>query len=207
MPFATCGAGGACVDTANDSANCGGCGKACDSNVCVYSQCAKRIFVTSTTTNADFRTSGDGLTEGSAICMARALAANLSGTYKAWLSAYLGSGNWLHARDYVTHAAVPYVRLDKKVVAANFTGLTSGTLTNPISVDEIGAPVVGTNVPVWTNTKANGTGDDGLAGCNRWNGTTGAAAVGWADKTNTAWTDSNTTLSCSSQAHLYCIED
>jgi hypothetical protein len=53
--------------------------------------------------------------------------AYLGGTWLAWLS---GNGGSPDSRFFKSQ--VPYLRLDGAVVAANWTALTDGTLTNPI---------------------------------------------------------------------------
>jgi hypothetical protein len=65
----------------------------------------KRVFVTSTGYPGNL----GGLAGADAKCQERATAAGLGGTFKAWLSA-AGTGN--SAAERLTHATVPYVRVD-----------------------------------------------------------------------------------------------
>src|SRR5207248_2675590 len=75
------------VDLTTNAQNCGTCGHACKANeTCTGSACVvmvnKRVFVTSVMYDGNL----GGLAGADAKCQARATAASLSGTYKAWLS-------------------------------------------------------------------------------------------------------------------------
>jgi hypothetical protein len=120
----------------------------------------KRVFVTSTTYIGNL----GGLVGADDKCQERADAAGLSGTFKAWLSA-AGTGN--SAAERLTHAPVPYVRVDGVQVAANFTDLVDGTLAAPISLDEFGNPF--TINAVWTGTLPDG--HSAGADCRGWTAT------------------------------------
>jgi len=106
----------------------------------------KRVFVTSTIYDGNL----GGLAGADAKCAARAAAAGLSGTYKAWLSSSTTS-----AASRLTHATVPYKRTDGVTIANNWTDLTDGAIAEPISRDEFGH-VLSSAGSVWT-----GTADDG----------------------------------------------
>jgi hypothetical protein len=104
----------------------------------------KRVFVTSTTYPGDL----DGLDGADSKCQGRAVAAGLPGMLKAWLS-----DSTQAARDRLTHATVPYVRVDDVQVAADWDRLVDGTIEAAISIDENGDPQGGT---VWTATNGAG---------------------------------------------------
>src|SRR5205823_203503 len=88
----------------------------------------KVVFVTSTSYDGNL----GGLTGGDAKCQARAVAAGLAGTYKAWLCS--GSTS---AASRLSHLSTgDYVRLDGAVLANGWAGLT----------DDLGAD--------WTNSCA-----------------------------------------------------
>lgn len=95
-----------------------------------------------------------GLAEYDALCTTRARAAGLPGSYKAWL---LDDNTSVRSR--FTRVTVPYVRPDGVKVAANFAGITSGTLLAPINVTENKTPVSGGGFTVfaWTGTAPDGT--------------------------------------------------
>src|SRR5262249_25298259 len=107
----------------------------------------KRVFVTSTTYDGNL----GGLAGADAKCAARAAAAGLSGTYKAWLSSSTTS-----AASRLTHATVPYKRTDGVTVANNWTDLTDGALAVQISHDEFGHEVDAAGF-VWTGTANDGS--------------------------------------------------
>jgi hypothetical protein len=154
----------------------------------------KRIFVSSNTYSGNL----GGLAGADAKCAAMASAASLSGIFKAWLSDHSST-----AASRLTHANVPYVRTDGVVVAANWAGLTSGTLQNPISATETKtAPINPTYV--WTNTDSNGA-EHGQYNCYNWTDSGSASAYSGRFTETTGWSYSVQDV-CSSQAHLYCIE-
>ncbi|HET6614087.1 MAG TPA: hypothetical protein VFG83_18940, partial [Kofleriaceae bacterium] len=112
-----------------DWAHCGTCGTSCGvRESCVEGACvpARRVFASSTGGTGNF----GGVAGGDAFCQNLADAAALGGTWKAYLvddSAGL---------ERLEHASVPYIRLDGKLVAKNFTDLTDGSIAAPINVSE-----------------------------------------------------------------------
>ena len=124
----------------------------------------KRVFVTSTTYDGN----PGGLAGADAICAARAAAAGLSGTYKAWLSSSTTS-----AASRLTHATVPYKRTDGVTIANNWTDLTDGAIAEPITHDEFGHEISSYGV-VWTGTASDGSSLGGGFGsndfCSDWTG-------------------------------------
>jgi hypothetical protein len=154
------------------------------------------VFVTSTLHTGNL----GGLTGADAICQARAAAADLPGTFKAWLSD--GSAS---AGDRLTHADVPYVRVDNIKVADNFNDLVDGALDAPIAVDELGGSHVGV---VWTGTLAGGQ-TFIFATCGNWTvgGLPLAGFVGEATATGAEWTGvPPSDISCATAARVYCFE-
>lgn len=170
----------------------------------------KRIFVTDTTYVGGFL---GGLAGADQKCEARAAAAGLAGTYKAWLS-----DRTVSAAGRLTHSTGAYLLVDGSMVAANFDGLVSGTVQRAIDLDPFGATytaptkcsVVGGLAAVWTGTGSNGSLAAANLTCVDWtkdmqDGLIGNGSVGNA-KGTTKWTHSNCALSCTDTAALYCVE-
>ena len=180
----------------------------------------KRVFVTSTTYDGNL----GGLAGADAKCAARAAAAGLSGTYKAWLSDQTTS-----AASRLTHAAVPYKRTDGVAVANNWTDLTDGDLavvTSPspftvgINHDEFGVALSSGTVGAWTATLPDGSTADpsGVLNCFSWTSNVASASpsggIGYAldipvtlpvGNAGSAWT-AYAIESCSSLYRLYCLQ-
>jgi hypothetical protein len=104
------------------------------------------VFVTSTLHNADF----GGLAGGDAICASRALAAGLSGSFRAWLSTSYGS-----PASRFKYASVPYVLVDGTRIADDWDDLIVGNLAHPINITETGG--FQPRGLVWTGTWPDGT--------------------------------------------------
>ena len=182
----------------------------------------KRVFVTSTTYDGNL----GGLAGADAKCAARAAAAGLSGTYKAWLSSSTTS-----AASRLTHATVPYKRTDGVTVANNWTDLTDGDLavvTSPspftvgINHDEFGVALSSATVGAWTATLPDGSTADpsGVLNCFSWTSNVASASpsggIGYAldiavtlpvmpGDAGSAWT-AYAIESCSSLYRLYCLQ-
>jgi len=139
-----------------------------------------------------------GLTGADAHCMARAQAASLPGTFKAWLSSSTASPS----TRFVRHTG-PYVLPTRVIVADNWTDLTDGTLDVPIDRDENNALVA---ARVWTYTEANGVA--GVSGTNCSNWTAATNTNGWPGNTGyaiNAWTNAGYDV-CTLAFRLYCFE-
>lgn len=136
------------------------------------------VFVTSTTHTGNL----GGLAGADAICQARADAAGLGGTFRAWLS-----DSTTAARDRLTRAGVPYVRVDGVQVAANFADLTDGALMQPILLTEGGA--VDPQGAVWTGTTP--AGELSVATCLDWRSGGGAdgGVIGESFERSREWTE------------------
>lgn len=197
-PYRCTGASTACTSGAclND-ASCNR-GAYCRGGVCVK---GKRVFVTSVGVTGNF----GGLSGGDALCTARANAAGLSGTFKAWLST-----STVSASSRFTQATVPYYRRSGTtvtVLAQNFAQLVAGVATIPgaINVDENGATV---NANVWTATSVSGA--SSVPSCADWTSTTassgGRQGVTQPQSPDWNWWTDQGTGPCSVANRLYCFE-
>ena len=175
----------------------------------------KRVFVTDTVYQGGLI---GGLAGADMKCEARAAAAGLAGTYKAWLSDATAS-----AAGRLTHSSGAYLLVDGSMVAPNWEALTSGTLAHALNLDPFGAAhaapikcsIVGGLKAAWTSTKVDGAAvdktDTGDYFCGNWTelehgGLIGNGLVGNSQAMNGKWTFSNCGLSCTDEAALYCIE-
>jgi hypothetical protein len=105
-----------------------------------------RVFVTSTRHEGNL----GGIAGADAVCAARAGAAGLRGTFRAWLSDDTSSP----ATRFV-HAPFAYVLLDGTELAASWSDLVGGGLSHHINVTELGTTADGLGT-VWTRTLPNG---------------------------------------------------
>ncbi|GEM_PF-5551149 len=142
-----------------------------------------------------------GLDAADKICQYRASYANLGGTWKAWLSDSKTS-----AASRITHASVPYKRLDGQNIANNWSDLTDGTLQTTISITEFG--IKSLDAGAWTNTLPSGERKYTQLNstCQDWTtASTGTSSQGADFSTNSQWTD-YATYSCGFIDSLYCFE-
>jgi hypothetical protein len=149
-----------------------------------------------------------GLAGADAICQLLAEDAGIGGTFKAWLS-----DSTTDARDRLTHATVPYERVDGIHVAANWTDLTDGRLAATIGKTEQNTGVGGF---VWTSTDPSGVVDGST--CLSWSTAAGNmdGEVGTPQFANCFWTrltpsgvceaTTPTGSTCDTLLRLYCIE-
>ncbi len=159
----------------------------------------KRVFVTSQRYNGYL----GGLSGADLKCQQRADAANLGGTWKAWLSSSTQS-----AASRLTHFNGPYVLINGTIIANNWSDLIDGTLASPINVTEINGLA---SIPVWTNTGARGeiATNNTTWHCSNW--TTSSSSrrgnTGETQSSNTRWTTGISEL-CSQNNYvgLYCFE-
>ena len=154
----------------------------------------KHVFVTSTTTTGGF----GGVFGADAICAARATAAGLVGTFRAWMSV---SGDGPNTR--FAQSTGPYTLVDGTVIADDWSDLVDGSIGHAIDVDEHGTTVGASEV--WTATT--GTGAPTALNCNDFSGATGAVfgVCGSTVTTSSAWTNAGTP-SCNAALRLYCFE-
>ena len=169
-------------------------GGLCSSGAC------KRVFVTSSSPASSGAIGG--LVAADAFCQSAANANQLGGAWKAWLSTSSTS-----AASRLAHATVPYRLLDGATVAANWAGLTSGTLSHAINVTEAGVVVPsGTILEVWTGTTTAGahSGDT----CNAWTdgSATPRADIGLTSETSSGWTAKYLQFCDRTNLRLYCFQ-
>ena len=164
----------------------------------------KRVFVTST---AYYGILG-GIIGADQICNSLAQAAELSGTYMAWISDEASS-----PQTRFTKSQAGYMLVDGTMVAENWDDLTDNSIMHRIDMDELGV-TINSFWLVWTGTLDHGTayaGDPTWTNCGNWTspnyeGLTGGAYLSNYDH----FTDSNwsaaTVTACNSQNRLYCFE-
>jgi Collagenase NC10 and Endostatin len=167
----------------------------------------KTVFLTSTTYKGGAL---GGLDGADAKCQARAVAAGLAGTYRAWLSDSTGSPS----SRFTRHGA-PYALVNGSVVANDWAGLTSGSLRHAINVTELGGPpptsttVCGGSY-VWTDTDASGQLELSET-CGDWSDVNGDGTRWGLATSQVVWTSSCTAAlagmgGCGTLAPLYCFQ-
>ncbi|EJK47106.1 hypothetical protein THAOC_34199, partial [Thalassiosira oceanica] len=161
----------------------------------------KIVFVTSTKYEGYL----GGSVGADAKCQERADAAELPGTYKAWLSLSGGKGNSVSGRFDRNYDNIPFFRTDGVKVANDWADLTDGTLLEAINRDEFGSSLYG--VQVWTFTLATGFSDPSVDTCPHRKPPrfTYTGTVGRAGMSNYKWSNDSRTL-CDTLAHLYCFQ-
>ncbi|MCY1056428.1 DUF4215 domain-containing protein [Nannocystis sp. SCPEA4] len=186
---------GEACDDGNDVAG-DGCSPTCERD-------AYFVFVTAETTSGALGT----LAAADKFCQDSALAAELPGIYRAWLSF---PGDPPAAR--LTKASVPYVlpgSLD--LVAADWLALVSGSLAHAIDRTAAGAKLMPGFVCsdpanlAWTHTRATGSPFAGDP-CSGWLLGSGTAVAGLVHATNLGWTEGCADVDCAQKLRLYCIE-
>jgi hypothetical protein len=168
---------------------------------------ARFVFVTSQTFDGDL----GGLDGADMKCQSVADAANLPGSYQAWI----GQAGETFIR--FAHSTVPYILPSGQIVAKDWNDLTRAktALANPINVDERGN-IINDHFFVWTNLGAN-VGEVGPIGappaplnpadCNNWSSDQGSdfGWVGYSRGTDSTWTQLGI-IDCKMRARLYCFE-
>ena len=162
----------------------------------------KRVFATSTLQTGNM----GGLAGADAKCQARAAAAGLSGTYKAWLSDGTGSPS-----TRFTRSTTPYELVNGVKIANNWTDLVDGTLLAAINVTESGGvPPAGdvacTTGHAWTNTNTDGTQANAIYSCTNWTSTAGGSTWGLFNQASGQWTSYCSGGLCSWNMTMYCFE-
>jgi hypothetical protein len=167
----------------------------------------KKAFATSTTYTGNL----GSIAGAHSKCQARAGAAGLAGTFKAWISGRTTGFGDQNAADDLSHATVPYELVNGTKVADDWADLTDGSLDHAIDRDEFGNSVSGS---VWTNTETNGMAHDYTRDCGPgsstsavWTSASGyeSGRYGTATASNSQWTMTNNTA-CSNNFRLYCFE-
>ena len=159
----------------------------------VDSSVHKLAFATSTTYNGSL----GGIAGGDAKCAARAAAASLSGTYKAFLGDSTGSPN-----TSFTRGAQYYLVDGTTLVAQSYGDLTDGTLQNGILKNEFGSTFGA--AAAWTGTNANGTAHSNH--CSNWSTASSSATgrVGQAGGAGSGLSINN--LTCNEAIVLFCFQ-
>lgn len=145
-------------------------GSGCTSGYCGGSGSYKIVFITAQAWDGNL----GGITGADAKCQAAADGAGLSGTYEAWVTTTVSTTS---PSNRFTQSSTPYVLVDGTQIAANYAGLTDGTIDNPIILNEYGGSGGG---GVWTNTTSAGSRASSTAGdaCNSWASNDGATYGG-----------------------------
>jgi hypothetical protein len=152
----------------------------------------KRIFVTSTLYTGNL----GGLDGADAKCGTAADAANLGGTWVAWLS-----DDTTDAIDRITGAGPWYLVDRTTLIFNNKANLMTGPM-NTIGNNEDGTYVGG--VAVWTGTSTGGIGS--TVHCLNWTvGDLGDMGTSGSSDSSSFWTD-NSDTACSQMQSLYCLE-
>jgi hypothetical protein len=159
-----------------------------------------------------------GLAAGDAVCQARATAAGLPGTYKAWLSNSTTDA-YCHVQGYDGHkisdpsgcgqssmpkAAGPWVRTDGYPFAATIDKLVnSHQIFTAIRFTQTGTPLVGGEY--FTGTSEDGT--NSTFNCSNWGSGLNAdhGTFGWTNGTTNDWSGYGT-ATCDQSLHLLCMQ-
>jgi hypothetical protein len=129
----------------------------------------------------------------------------LGGTFRAWLSA--GTDD---PATRLTHASVPYVRIDGVMFTPSWSALTTGGALTTLSVTETGASLP--SASVWTNTSYDGTekySQGSSMWCDGWNSNSSTSPYSRTGSTANggySWTDTGFDLTCDHTLPLYCFE-
>ncbi|HXV37227.1 MAG TPA: IPT/TIG domain-containing protein [Myxococcota bacterium] len=170
------------------------CGETSQSNFSFGFDDRKIAFVSSATYSGNL----GGIAGADAKCNALAAAANLTGTYMAWLS----DGATDPATRFVRNA--PYVLTSGDQLADDWNDLTDGSIDLPIWFTETGAFA---SSYVYTNVAPNGTTASASAHCDGWTSSDAGDAGGqgrsiWSDSN---WTDARS-APCGGAERIYCFE-
>ncbi len=166
----------------------------------------KHVFVTSTTGNGGFGASGVvALTGADQRCQTAATAANLKGTFVAWISS---NNPATTAISRITKDVGPWYLVNGPMVFANKQAITTTGPLVPIDKDETGK-TVGAPDTVWTGTQTNGTADNQVCATVLGGWTSAQAGpngrAGNVKEKNASWTQS-VAPACNTAHHLYCFE-
>lgn len=163
----------------------------------------KKVFVTSTLYDGNL----GGLAGGDAKCQARATAAGLAGTYKAWLSDTTGSPS-----TRFTQSIRPYVLVNGTKLANDWADLVDGTVLAAVNITELNtaAPTGGTACggpsAVWTNTNLSGEhAMDGWS-CSNWSTNASGGGITSQSSAVTLQWSCGRSPGCAALAALYCFQ-
>jgi hypothetical protein len=168
------------------------------------------VFATSVQYPGDF----GGPAKADAICQELATAAQLPGTWTAWLS-----DDDTDAIDRIpepgpdgNYQLIPFGTNNVGPIVANdLADLTDGSLNVPIERDEYGEDI---STQVWTGTQPDGTGT--VSNCSNWTnaedgypcpteGDPACGAQGKSIQTDGRWTEEEILNACSSTLSFYCF--
>ena len=166
---------------------------------------SKTMFLTSSTHTGNL----GGMSGADAICAARATEAGLGGTYLAWLSDTTMSPSV----RFTQNTSGPYQLPSGSVIAADWSELISGVLTNGIVEDENGTTIAVTPEQYfWSNTNSTGGAVKGAAHhtsatCNFYTTAGGgfSSFMGLIGSTGSTWTYS-LAKACGNEYRLLCVE-
>ena len=171
-------------------------GDGCESNCKVTNRI---VFITSNSYTGNM----GGLDGADSICNQLASAAQLTGTYKAWLSDDTSSpaGRFTHYGQFVL--------VDGDPVANDWEDLTDGTIMNPINIDENGNNFPEEYFYVWSNTDSDGSVYETTSICLNW--TTDSpderGRGAYPALTDYRWTRPTYTNNCGNTIfRIYCFE-
>jgi hypothetical protein len=152
-----------------------------------------RVFVSSVQYPANL----GGLAGADQKCQTLADAAQLSGTWKAFLS-----DSSQNAATRLTHSGLGYQRTDGVTIATSDVTFFSTSHLSPINRDENGTSV-SDFIEVWTGSGGSGVGS---GGCADWTSTNGSfPAVGISGRADSAWANAYLQF-CDRVCALYCVE-
>jgi hypothetical protein len=196
---------GGCADLQFDNDNCGECGLPCMvGEVCAQAACLpkKYVFVSTFMFHGNF----GGPAYATSACNDLAGAAQLPGSYFAWLS----DGEQGPAA-YVPNGEGAYLLPNGPLIATSWADLLDGQLLSPINRNQLGgdiemSPACGMEFAVWT-----GTTDMGLPtepNCNSWTDAnilmTGRA--GNPKLAGPGWSESGCAAPCGLPLPVYCVQ-
>lgn len=120
-------------------------------------------------------------------------------TFKAWLSTPAMS-----VSERLQHSRGRYVLVNGLVVAQDWDALTSGTLENPIMVDE---KSMTQDTLAWTGTLASGEPSLGAKFCADWDdsGVFESGGIGLSASTDSTWSFFENS-GCIANVHIYCVQ-
>lgn len=165
--------------------------------------CERAVFVSSMTYTGDLAAPNGALDNARARCNSLAAASPVQRIKGRKFEPWLSADPTYKASTTLQHGTRPYVLANGVRIAANWSALLSGTLENPISVDERGDPQTGA---VWTGTAA--TGEPLGANCGTWKSASNlyTSVRGLATATDKKWTENEASIGCQNPSRIYCFE-
>ena len=163
----------------------------------------KRVFVSSEMYNGNL----GGLDGADAKCQELADAANLGGTFMAWIATNEGN-----PASRFTQSTTAYTLVNGTQIAPNWAGLIDGSLDAPLNLDEYGDPMPigntscagGGQPTVWSSVSSNGTGNGGQ--CSNYTSTAGSGQWGNGGMSNASWTSWCSGGICTWESPIYCFQ-